>query len=441
MEKNIPAMNKNNAIKSKFVVKTMMFGAMTLAMQAPVLGFSAPVPSYVPPVALSETPDYADHSRGVFVPSHEQYRLMSQSEMDSWGAKKSGYPSLADGKSETAQVSQLAGQAPTYDQQLNRIATDPGLLVNPPQERQQSLQAIAQYDMQQTPGGLMVPQGYPAVPQQQYVMPQQMQTMPQVVVQPIMVPQTMPVQQQAAGAPVYQADPAMGGVEVSKGRSNGSVLDMHNSLVRLKEDRLTIRRALQRMMDQIGAGDWVVVWDLAEGNAALPETEISIHAEEPFMTVLNALLARMQARSGQPLRVVRYDRTQRLVVTDRPNGSRLAGEGGSSASSIGINGAQEAAITESVLKETMVSLHYDEVPLVDALENVVHQAGKGQWKLRIYAGVDQVLKPAHIEEPFAIAMERLLKLFNLKYEIFPGGKMIVITQNNRFGFTGMGETK
>jgi len=95
-------------------------------------------------------------------------------------------------------------------------------------------------------------------------------------------------------------------------------------------------------------------------------------------------------------------------------------------------------VTEQVLKEAMVSLHYDEIPLVDALENAVNQAGRGQWRLRIYAGLDQVLKPAHIEEPFSIAMERLLRLFNLKYEIFPGGKLVVVTQTTRMGFEGVG---
>jgi len=153
------------------------------------------------------------------------------------------------------------------------------------------------------------------------------------------------------------------------------------------------------------------------------------------MNVLNALVARIQTRSGQPLRVIRYDNTQRLVITDRTGGHRLSGM----TSSVGVGDLDEVAVTENVLKETMVSLHYDEVPLVDALENIVNQAGKGEWRLRVYAGLDQVLKPAHIEEPFAIALERLLRLFNLKYEIFPGGKLIVVTHNNRFGFEGVGQ--
>jgi hypothetical protein len=42
-----------------------------------------------------------------------------------------------------------------------------------------------------------------------------------------------------------------------------------------------------------------------------------------------------------------------------------------------------------------------------------------------------------VEEPFSVALERVLKLFNLKFEIFPGGRLIVVTQENRFGFRGV----
>src|SRR5690606_16250380 len=132
------------------------------------------------------------------------------------------------------------------------------------------------------------------------------------------------------------------------------------------------RRALQRMMDQIGGSDWAIVWDLEEQNAGLPDMEISIYAEEPFMNVLNSLLARLQTRSGSPLRVIRYDRTHRLVITDRGT------SGAANTTSIGVGGnvagGSDAAVTERVLKETIVSLHYDEIPLVDALENIVNQA-------------------------------------------------------------------
>ena len=208
---------------------------------------------------------------------------------------------------------------------------------------------------------------------------------------------------------------------------------MNNSLVRLREDRISIRRAVRRMLDQIGGSDWTIAWDMSEPNRPLPDMEISIDANEPFMNVMNALLARVQTRSGQPLRVVRYDESKRLLITDRVDYTKNKDV----VSPIGIGATSDPVVTEQVLKESMVSLHYDEVPLVDALESLVNQAGKGQWRLRIYAGMDQVLKPAHIEEPFSIAMERLLQLFNLKYEIFPGGKLVVVTQNNRFGFSGV----
>jgi hypothetical protein len=185
---------------------------------------------------------------------------------------------------------------------------------------------------------------------------------------------------------------------------------------------------LQRMLDQVGGSGWTIVYDLDEQNAGLPDMEISIVAEEPFMNVLNALLARLQTRSGAPLRVIKYDQTQRLVLTDRTGDSARA-----DASSGGTDGTR-AAVTETVLKENKVSLHYDEIPLVDALENIINQAGRGEWRLRMYAGADQVLKPAHIEEPFGVAIERILKVFGLRYEVFPGGKLIVVTGGDSFGF-------
>jgi len=226
---------------------------------------------------------------------------------------------------------------------------------------------------------------------------------------------------------------SQGGVEIAIGNTKPRNLDMTNSLVRIQEERISVRRALQRMMDQIGAGDWAVVWDLSDRNQALPDMEISMFAEEPFMNVLNALLARIQTRSGQPLRVVRFDNRSRLVITDRANGYSDVNR----SNAVGVDNSGLVAVTENVLKEAMVSLHHDEIPLVDALEDMVNQAGKGEWRLRVYAGLDQVLKPAHVEEPFAIALERILQLFNLKYEVFPGGKLIVVTHSNRFGFRGV----
>jgi hypothetical protein len=374
-------------------------------------------------VVTQTTSNYADDTRGVYVPSHQQHRFATGSE------QLAMQQSLAD---EVPFSQQQADHTPrAYAAELNRIAQDPGLIARGHQEAQQH----AQQAMPQQ--GLAVPQQYPPM----MAVPQSSGYMPMVIPMPVPM-QPMGMQGYAAPAMPSASTPQFEVADLDSGSAvwgkepEGRTLDMHNSIVSLREDRVSVRRALQRMMDQIGGGDWVIVWDLVESNAGLPETEVSIHAEEPFAKVMNALLARVQARSGQPLRVVRYDRTQRLVITDRAPGDTMTTRNTDS-NSIGVGGSGEAAVTENVLKETLVSLHYDEVPLVDALENVVHQAGKGQWRLRMYAGMDQVLKPAHIEEPFGVALERLLKLFNLKYEIFPGGKLIVITNNSRFGFDGV----
>lgn len=414
---------------------------LMISVALPAAAFAAPVPSYVPPVKTTMTPDYVDDTRGVFVPGHQQYRHQTSQELAAYQQNTSnmgGMPSLADAPR------QLAAND-SYASELERIANEPSVLEaqQTPSVQQQQLaqqqQQIMQQQMMMQQNGMMVPGGYPAVNNmpltQMYNMQAMPAQMPMMVPQQAAAPMAMPQQTMQQAVPVAQAPVADQGVEMATAKANSKPLDMHNSIVRLKENRITIRRSLQRMMDQIGAGDWVIVWDLAEQNAGLPETEISIQAEEPFMNVMNALLARMQARSGQPLRVIRYDRTNRLVITDRATTETQTE--GSKTASVGAKGKPQAVITENVLKESLVSLHYDEIPLVDALENIVHQAGKGEWRLRIYAGTDQVLKPAHIEEPFGVALERLLKLFNLKYEIFPGGKMIVVTNTTRFGFEGV----
>lgn len=391
-----------------------------------------PVPGYVPPVITTPVANYADDTRGVFVPEHVQHRFRTQAEMQAFGQDgihKVNMPLYAQQQpSGDAYERQL--NTMTYggdiDSEMNRIAADPGTLRAPGMQRPQ-------------PDHSFAPQGmFPGGQQLAYAAPQQ-PAFPQMGMQQGMMQQGMMAQQQMpyvppAQRPLPYAAPSMPGegIEIAVGATQSRSLDMENSLVRLREDRISVRRALQRMMDQIGGGNWLVVWDLAEQNAGLPEMEISLYAEEPFVNVLNALLARIQTRSGQPLRVIRYDKTQRLVITDRVGGHRLKGRG----AGIGVTEGGEVAVTEQVLRESMVSLHFDEIPLVDALENLVNQAGKGEWRLRVYAGLDQVLKPAHIEEPFGVAMERILRLFNLKYEVFPGGKLIVITHDNKFGFQG-----
>ena len=390
-------MYKKNVLKNYVNVTSFkMFLAISLlSATAYNESLAQPVPGYVPPMTVAQAPDYADDSRGVFVPSHAQHRLKTEAELMNY--QKAGADSYtSDFPEGSYSVAQAYNSADSFERELNRISNG-----HVGYESDLNRVASSQGAVQNAYNGME--QGYEVGSGTQMTSPQMVRS----------------------GE----------GVEIAQGTVQQRTLDMTNSLVRLREDRISVRRAIQRMMDQIGGGEWTVVWDMAEQNAALPEMEISIYTEEPFMNVLNALVARIQTRSGQPLRVIRYDNTQRLVITDRTGGHRLSGM----TSSVGVGDLDEVAVTENVLKETMVSLHYDEVPLVDALENIVNQAGKGEWRLRVYAGLDQVLKPAHIEEPFAIALERLLRLFNLKYEIFPGGKLIVVTHNNRFGFEGVGQ--
>ncbi len=402
-------MYKKNVLKNYVNVTSFKWMLAISFISATVTNaaLAQPVPGYVPPLTVTQTPDYADDTRGVFVPSHAQHRLKTEAELNNFKAID-GNSYASDFPQGSFSVAQAYNSPDSFERELNRISN--GYVG---QEADLNRVATSQGAVQGAYNGME--QGY------------------EMQMAPGMMAGTTPNGSTHLTAP--QKVRTGEGVEILQGTVQQRSLDMTNSLVRLREDRISVRRAIQRMMDQIGGGEWTIVWDMAEQNAALPEMEISIYTEEPFMNVLNALVARIQTRSGQPLRVIRYDNTQRMVITDRSGGHRLAGM----TSSVGVGDLDEVAVTENVLKETMVSLHYDEVPLVDALENIVNQAGKGEWRLRVYAGLDQVLKPAHIEEPFAIALERLLRLFNLKYEIFPGGKLIVVTHNNRFGFEGVGQ--
>lgn len=429
----------------------LVFSALVSTTLLSSVGLANPVPGYVPPVEWAQVPQYADDQRGVYVPAHPTYRLKTDLELKQWS--QSAYPTplyqspQSNPDAYERQMNNISNGFGSFEEEMNRIATDPGVMAGGQGTNDAHLYANngmptepSGYGMAPQMAGYVAPQGngccvgnasgYASTPTH-YQQPMQlaqapMQQQPYMQQQPPMRPATPPY-------PANALPTGDEGIELVAGTmSNNTSVDMHNSLVRLQEERISIRRALQRMMDQVGAGDWAVVWDLAEQNAGLPDMEISIYSEEPFINVLNALLARIQTRSGQPLRVIRYDRSKRLVVTDRAGGHRLAGD----SSPAGVGKQDNVLVSENVLKEAMVSLHYDEIPLVDALENIVGQAGRDQWRLRMYAGKDQVLKPAHIEEPFNVAMERLLRLFNLKFEIFPGGKLIVVTHNNRFGYKG-----
>lgn len=387
---------------------------------------AAPVPGYVAPMTETPVAAYVDDTRGIYVPEHEQLRSKSSSELDGWKesyseASKPMYAQKAPaGRGYDRALNTIADGVPDTNQELDRIGNERGPLDGGSEPRA----SLDGAQLAQSKGGDL--DQYPSLATGGAGKPH---------IAPREAAPTMATSAPAAStmAPTA-AERNDGGIELAVGGMGATQqVDLQNSVVRLKEERITVRRALQRMLDQVGGGNWAVVWDLDEVNAALPDMEISIYTEEPFIQVLNALLARLQTRSGEPLRVVKYDKTQRLVITDRVGGdakSAAVGVGGNDA-------ASGAAVTESVLKEATVSLHYDEVPLVDALENLVNQAGKGQWRLRMYAGTDQVLKPAHIEEPFGVAIERVLRVFNLRYEVFPGGKLIVVTGTNRFGFKGV----
>lgn len=408
-----------------------------------------PTPGYVAPVQLSTVADYADDTRGVFVPEHQQLRSRTVAELTR-AAQPAAVQSSAlqpGSAAYTQTLNKLATGVADTSAALSQIASNPGPLASgstrmaalDPVEINASNLGVAR-QLSEPYEGMQLAQLSPAVrpTADPAAGPANAASQPNLQRYPSLATGGQAIQPMAAEPSLPMAlepgAPVGAGTEIAVGQAAPQVvLDLQRGIVRLKEERITVRRGLQRMLDQIGGGQWTVVYDLDETNAALPDMEISIYAEEPFVNVLNALLARLQSRSGQPLRVIKYDQTQRLVITDRTTNN----SGASSGAPSGPDAVGTIVVSEAVLRESKVSLHYDEVPLVDALENIVNQAGKGQWRLRMYAGMDQVLKPAHIEEPFAVALERILKVFNLRYEVFAGGKLIVVTAGDRFGYRGV----
>tara|TARA_Y100001960_G_scaffold105763_1_gene113802 strand:+ start:2495 stop:3742 length:1248 start_codon:yes stop_codon:yes gene_type:complete len=390
------------------------------------------VPGSVPPVQMTTSALYADASRGIAVPEHEQFRMQTSKELVAQAVTRTEGVTFSDVDGNAINPSVGTQQDTEISDKLEKIANDPGFL-------------SAQGNPLDQAAAMQMPQSgfVPAMPMGQTMQGQMSMPMQAPMPAQAMMPtantasfnqvntgfKTVPTQTGAFQAGTTMADD--GGVEIAVGRVQTQKLDLKNSLVKLREDRVSIRRVVRRMLDQIGGGSWNIVWSLSQENANLPDMEISIYTQEPFMNVLNALLARLQTRSGQSLRVIKYDNAQKLVITDQQGSITKH----SKAAGVNVNG--KVAVTEQVLKESKVTLHYDEIPLVDALENIVNQASNGQWRLRVYAGTDQVLKPAHIEEPFNIAMERILSLFNLKYEIFPGGKLVVVTSAGAASYTNM----
>jgi hypothetical protein len=391
------------------------------------------VPGSVPPVQLTTSSLYSDASRGIAVPEHEQFRMQTSNELLAQAAVNSDAVTFSDAMGNNIANNEKSSQEAEVIDRLEKIANDPGYLTATAQQSPLMPIPVNSYQdsyMPSMPAGQAMQgmQAYPtnpAMPVQ--AMNSQVNTTGFESVNTGF--RTVPTATGGFDQGTTMAD--AGGVEIAVGRVETKKLDIQNSLVKLREDRVSIRRVVRRMLDQIGGGAWNIVWSLSEENINLPDMEISIYTQEPFMNVLNALLARLQTRSGQSLRVIKYDNAQKIVITDQQGSIKKETK------SAGIKAGSKVAVTEQVLKESKVVLHYDEIPLVDALENIVNQASDGQWRLRVYAGMDQVLKPAHIEEPFNIAMDRILTLFNLKYEIFPGGKLVVITSSGAAGFTNL----
>lgn len=416
------------------MLKKIAIGTFTSVMLVAQVN-AVVVPGSVPPVQMTTSSIYADASRGIAVPEHEQFRLQSSKELRTDATKRVAGVTFSDAQGNTIASNNVASQDAKMIDQLEKIANDPGYLTQtgqqagvmqmPTAQETPILPGMVNQQMQfapTMPGGqpMQGAMAYPTMaPSQAQVM--QSQANNAMFNQVNTGFKTIPTQTGSYNVGTTSADE--GGVEIAVGRVQSQKLDFKNSLVKLREDRVSIRRVVRRMLDQIGGGSWNIVWSLSEENANLPDMEISIYTQEPFMNVLNALLARLQTRSGQSLRVVKYDNAQKLVITDQQGSLKKH----SKAAGVKVDG--KVAVTEQVLKDAKVVLHYDEVPLVDALESIVNQASDGQWRLRVYSGMDQVIKPAHIEEPFNIAMERILTLFNLKYEIFPGGKLVVVTSS------------
>lgn len=389
------------------------------------------VPGSVPPVQMTTSSLYADDTRGIAVPEHEQFRLQSSSELLAQAGSRTEGVTYSDAEGNSFVPGGVEKDTEITDQ-LDKIANDPGFLSVQDQPAGTIPAAMPMQAYMPTMPGANPMQGQVAYPNTARMQPTSAAPMGNTAgfEQVNTGFRTVPTQ---TGAGFMQGTTMAsdGGVEIAVGRVKTQTVDFKNSIVKLREDRASIRRVVRRMLDQIGGGSWNVVWSLSQENANLPDMEISIYTQEPFMNVLNALLARLQTRSGQSLRVIKYDNAQKIVITDQQ------GSAAKHSKAAGVNVKGTMAVTEQVLKDAKVVLHYDEIPLVDALENIVNQASKGQWKLRVYAGMDQVLKPAHIEEPFNIAMERVLSLFNLKYEVFPGGKLVVVTSAGAAGYTNM----
>ena len=71
--------NYVNVTSFKMFLTVSLLSVTTLDASA-----AQPVPGYVPPMTVTQAPDYADDTRGVFVPSHAQHRLKTESELNNY---------------------------------------------------------------------------------------------------------------------------------------------------------------------------------------------------------------------------------------------------------------------------------------------------------------------------------------------------------------------
>ena len=212
-------MYKKNVLKKHVNVTSFNFlVALCLVTSAANAQSGAPVPGYVPPLTVAQAPNYADDTRGVFVPSHTQHRMKTDAEVQNY--QKVGGDSYSNGlPTGSTLLAQAYSSEDSFERELNRISN--GHVGN-----ESNLNRIAAgnganqnaysnqgYEMQTAPSGIQNGQ----------------MSAPQVV---------------RTGE----------GVEIAQGAVQNRTLDMTNSLVRLREDQVSIRRALQRMMDQMGYG-------------------------------------------------------------------------------------------------------------------------------------------------------------------------------------------
>ena len=100
--------------------------ALTLFLSQSALcpsAFAQAVPGYVPPVTQTTTADYADDTRGIFVPGHTQFRLKDDMELHQ--THNNMVLAQASGMQQDdyeREMNRISGAGSDIDAELNRIA-------------------------------------------------------------------------------------------------------------------------------------------------------------------------------------------------------------------------------------------------------------------------------------------------------------------------------